>query len=137
MTKDKLKKFKRIFEKQRDDIVVKGGGIIREDFLINPDDRFDEIDQAATDIDKEMRMRLCNRETLYLKKVDEALRRIEEGTFGECEECGEDIEFRRLEARPTATLCVACKEEQERKEGLTAAGRQHKSLGQAFSRRTA
>jgi DnaK suppressor protein len=137
MTKDKLKKFKRIFEKQRDEIVVKGGGIIREDFLINPDDRFDEIDQAATDIDKEMRMRLCNRETLYLKKVDEALRRIEEGTFGECEECGEDIEFRRLEARPTATLCVACKEEQERKEGLTAAGRQHKSLGQAFSRRTA
>jgi DnaK suppressor protein len=137
MTKEKLKKFKRIFEKQRDDIAVKGGGIIREDFLINPDDRFDEIDQAATDIDKEMRMRLCNRETLYLKKVDEALRRIEEGTFGECAECGEDIEFRRLEARPTATLCVSCKEEQERKEGLTAAGRQHKSLGQSFSRRTA
>ncbi len=137
MTKDKLKKFKRIFEKQRDEIAVKGGGIIRDDFLVSPDDRFDEIDQAATDIDKEMRMRLCNRETLYLKKVDEALRRIEEGIFGECDECGEDIEFRRLEARPTATLCVSCKEEQERKEGLTAAGRQHKSLGQAFSRRTA
>ncbi len=137
MTKEKLKKFKRIFEKQRDQIAQKGGGIIREDFLINPDDRLDEIDQAATDIDKEMRMRLCNRETLYLKKVEEALRRIEDGSFGECEECGEDIEFRRLEARPTATLCVSCKEEQERKEGLTAAGRQHKSLGQAFSRRTA
>jgi DnaK suppressor protein len=88
-------------------------------------------------MDKEMRMRLCNRETLYLKKVDEALRRIEDGNFGECEECGEDIEFRRLEARPTATHCVSCKEEQERKEGLTAAGRQHKSLGQSFSRRTA
>jgi DnaK suppressor protein len=82
-------------------------------------------------------MRLLNRETLYIKKLDEALRRIEEGTFGECDDCGEDIEIRRLEARPTATLCVSCKEEQERKEILTAVGREHKSLGSAFSRKFA
>ena len=136
MRKETLKRFKKIFENQRKQMLF-NGGIVREDFAVNSDDRFDEIDQAATDRDKEMRMRLCNREALYMKKLEEALRRIEDGTFGECDDCGDDIEIRRLEARPTATLCVKCKEDQERQEVLTAAGRQHKSLGQSFSRRTA
>jgi len=136
MRKDTVKKFKRIFEAQRRSILF-NDRVVREDFSVNSDDRFDEIDQATTDIEQSMRMRLRNREMLYIKKVDEALRRIEDGIFGLCDECGEDIELRRLEARPTATLCVQCKEEQERKEVLTAAGRQHKSLGATFSRKYA
>lgn len=136
MRKDTLKKFKKIFEAQRNGVLF-NNRVVREDFSVNSDDRYDEIDQATTDIEQAMRMRLCNREVLYIKKVDEALRRIEEGTFGLCDECGEDIELRRLEARPTATLCVGCKEEQERKESFTAAGRLHKSLGEAFSRKFA
>jgi DnaK suppressor protein len=136
MRKDTVKRFKKLFEAQRDSLLG-AKRVVRDDFSVNADDRFDEIDQAATDIEQSMRMRLCNRETLYIKKVEEALRRIEEGTFGECDECGEDIELRRLEARPTATLCVGCKEEQERREGMSAAGRIHKSLGEAFSRKFA
>jgi DnaK suppressor protein len=136
MTKERMKKFKKIFEAQRKAILF-NDRIMREDFEVCADDRYDEIDQAQTDIEQSMRMRLRNREMLYIKKVDEALARIEEGTFGECDECGEDIELRRLEARPTATLCVGCKEEQERKEVLTAAGRQHKSMGETFSRKYA
>ena len=136
MTKDKLKKFKKIFESQRKAILFTDK-IMREDFNVSSDDRFDEIDQATSDIEQSMRMRLRNRELLYIKKVDEALKRIEEGLFGECEDCSEDIELKRLEARPTATLCVSCKEEQERREVLTAAGRQHKSMGESFSRRFA
>lgn len=136
MRKDTIKKFKKIFEAQKQSI-ASNGGVIREEFSVNADDRFDEIDQATTDIEQSMRMRLCNREVLYLKKINEALKRIEEGTFGECEECGEDIEVKRLEARPTATLCVACKEDEERREGLTVAGRMHKSLGETFSRKYA
>jgi DnaK suppressor protein len=136
MKKDKLKKFKRIFESQRKSILF-NDRVIREDFSVCADDRYDELDQATTDIEQSMRMRLCNREILYIKKIEEALKRIGDGTFGQCEECGEDIELRRLEARPTATLCVSCKEEQERREVLTAAGRQHKSLGEAFSRKLA
>jgi DnaK suppressor protein len=136
VNKERLKKFKRIFEAQRKSLLF-NDKIIREDFGVNADDRYDEIDQATTDIEQSMRMRLRNRESLYLKKVNEALKRIEEGNFGECDECGEDIEIRRLEARPTATLCVACKEDQEKKEVLTASGREHKSLGQAFSRKFA
>ncbi|MGK5088821.1 TraR/DksA C4-type zinc finger protein [Bdellovibrionota bacterium FG-2] len=136
MNKDKLKKFKKVFENQRNAILF-NDRVVREDFSVCADDRYDELDQATTDIEQSMRMRLRNREVLYIKKVNEALVRIEEGTFGECDECGEDIELRRLEARPTATLCVSCKEESERKEVLTAAGRLHKSLGETFSRRFA
>ena len=136
MKKDSLKKFKKIFEAQRKNILF-NDKIVREDFGVNSDDRYDELDQATTDIEQSMRMRLRNREVLYIKKVDEALERIEEGVFGLCELCEEDIELRRLEARPTATLCIGCKEEQERKEVLTASGRQHKSLGESFSRKFA
>jgi DnaK suppressor protein len=134
MKKETLRKFQRIFESQKDRILC-NSKVVREDFIVSPDDRYDEIDQATTDIEQSMQMRLRNRETLYIKKIDEALKRIEDGIFGECDDCGDDIELRRLEARPTATLCVSCKEEQERREILTAAGREHKSLGATFSRK--
>ena len=128
--------FKKLFEEEKKKIIF-NDRIVREDFTISQDDRMDEVDQASTDMDQSMRMRLCNRELMYLKKVNEALERIEAGTFGECDECGEDIEVKRLLARPTATLCVSCKEEQEVKEMQNASGHVHKSLGQAFSRKYA
>jgi DnaK suppressor protein len=136
MKKEYVKKFKKIFELEKRKILF-NDRVVREDFAVNADDRYDEIDQASSDIEQSMRMRLRNREVLYLKKVEDALARIEDGTFGDCSECGEPIETRRLEARPTATHCVSCKEEQERRESLTSVGRQHKSLGEAFSRRFA
>ncbi|MBI4925122.1 MAG: TraR/DksA family transcriptional regulator [Bdellovibrio sp.] len=134
MRKHLLKKFKKIFEHQRKNILF-NDRVVRDDFMVTMDDRYDEVDQAAIEIEQSMRMRLCNREVLYLKKVEDALKRIEDGTFGECEGCGEFIELRRLEARPTATFCVSCKEDQEKKEVLTAMGRAHKSLGESFSRK--
>jgi len=132
MRKDLLKKFKKLFEEQRRNALF-SNKVIHEDFGVNPDDRPDEVDQAATDIEQSMRMRLCNREVLFIKKIDEALKRIEDGVFGDCDECDDSIGEQRLRARPTATLCVACKEEQERREGLTAVGRLHKSLGETLS----
>lgn len=136
MRKETLKRFKKMFDAEKQKLLF-NDRILRDDFSVNADDRYDELDQATTDVEQSMRMRLCNRETLYLKKVNEALARIEEGTFGDCNECGEQIELKRLQARPTATLCVSCKEEQERKEVHTASGREHKSLGESFSRRYA
>jgi DnaK suppressor protein len=136
MRKDQLKKFKKLFEAQRERTLF-NDKVLREDFSVCSDDRYDEIDQATTDSEQAMRMRLRNREIFLLKKIDEALKRIEGGVFGLCDECGEDIELRRLEARPTANLCVGCKEEQERRENLSASGRMHKSIGEAFSRKFA
>jgi len=110
--------------------------IMREDFHVDDNEKKDDIDQASTDTEQSLRLRLRNREMLYMKKLNEALRRIDSGEFGLCCNCEGDIEIKRLEARPTATLCIGCKEEEERKEVLTADGRRHKSLGVAFSRAT-
>ena len=58
--------------------------------------------------------RLRGREKTFLKKIERALAKMEEGTFGICEECEEPISIKRLEARPETTLCIRCKEDQER-----------------------
>ena len=129
-----LNRFKKVFEGEKKELLY-SHNVIDEDFAVNKDDRLDEADQAATDTEQGMRMRLRNRERLYIKKIEEALRRIESGSFGECSVCEEDIELKRLNARPTATHCVGCKEEQERSETSTAHGRKSKSLGEGFNRR--
>lgn len=131
MKKADLLKFKKLFESQRDGLLY-NDKIIREDFSVQEEEKFDEVDQATTDTEQSMRMRLRNREIFYLKKVNESLLRIEEGDFGECENCGEDIEIKRLMARPTATLCLGCKEDEERREILTAVGRAPKSAGHSM-----
>ncbi len=133
MNKTVVKRFKRVFEDQRRAILY-NDKVVREDFAVNTDDRYDEIDQATSDAEQAMRMRLRSRERLYLRKIEEALSRIEEGVFGECNSCSEDIEIRRLQARPTATLCVSCKEEEEKREILNASGLKHKSLGDSLPR---
>jgi DnaK suppressor protein len=75
-------------------------------------------DQASADIDKGFMLRLKGRERLLLKKIDEAIDKIENGTYGTCENCGETISTKRLEARPVTTLCIECKTEQEAEEKL-------------------
>lgn len=133
LSKSDIKRFKKMFQDQVNGLLY-NDKILRDDFAVNDDDRPDEVDQASTDVEQSMRMRLRNRERLYLFKIEEALRRIEDGVFGLCDTCEEPIERRRLEARPTATLCVACKEDQERMEGSTSDGLRHKSLGSQVTR---
>ncbi len=133
MKKEVLKRFKKLFVEQKQSVLY-NDRVIREDFKVNHDDRMDDVDQACADAEQSLRMRLRNREMLLIKKIDEALKRIDEGTFGVCTACENDIEIKRLEARPTATLCIACKEDEEKREVLTADGRKPKSLGVGFSR---
>jgi len=75
-------------------------------------------DQASAEIDKNFMLRLRGRERQLLKKIDEALDKIESGTYGICEACGEEINIKRLEARPVTTMCIECKTEQEEEEKL-------------------
>jgi DnaK suppressor protein len=128
MNREVVMKFKSLFEQQRRDILA-AHGLSNAEFHIMQDDLADETDLTMSELETSMRMRLRNRETLFLKKIDEALDRISLGTFGVCDECGEGIESKRLEARPTATLCVACKEEEERRESVHIDGHKVKSLG--------
>jgi len=76
----------------------------------------DPTDQAAAELDNNFMLRLRGREQKLLKKIDEAIARIDEGTYGICESCGGQIGLKRLEARPVTTLCIECKTEQEENE---------------------
>jgi DnaK suppressor protein len=103
------------------------------DLNTSPDDRPDEADLAQSDVSLSMHTRLGNRENLYLKKVLQALERISDGNYGECVSCSEPIGFARLSVRPTAELCISCKEEEEKKENLSVHGSRHKSVGRGMS----
>lgn len=73
----------------------------------------DESDVATNETQSAFDSRLQDRASAHLKKIDKALRRIERQEYDECESCGDLIPARRLQARPEATLCIECKEEQE------------------------
>ncbi len=75
-------------------------------------------DQATAETDRNFMLRLRGREQRLLKKIEAALDRIESGTFGICEDCGEEIDIKRLEARPVTTMCINCKTLQEEEEKL-------------------
>lgn len=125
---DELVKFKTLFEGEKRKFIYTQS-IMNEEFHFNKEDLFDTTDITSSELDRSMRMRLRNREVLYLKKIEEALRRISTGNFGECEECGDAIGLKRLLARPTAIFCVKCKEEQEVREQQHIDGHKVKSMG--------
>ncbi len=74
-------------------------------------------DQATAEMDRNFMLRLRGRERKLLKKIDEAIERIDQKVFGICDRCGDAIDIRRLEARPVTTMCIDCKilEEEEEK----------------------
>jgi len=76
----------------------------------------DSGDVASQEVTQSFKIRLREREEKLLKKIDLALARVDEGTFGICDDCGESIEVKRLMARPVTTLCIACKSLQEEEE---------------------
>jgi DnaK suppressor protein len=78
----------------------------------------DPTDRATLESERNFTLRIRDRERRLISKVKEALDRLDQGTFGICEECGEDISDKRLKARPVTTLCIKCKKEQENEENL-------------------
>ena len=82
----------------------------------------DPTDRASLESERNLTLRIRDRERKLRKKINEALARIEDGTFGICEDCEEQIGFKRLEARPVTTLCINCKSEQEQDEEKHQAG---------------
>ncbi len=116
MNQKDLKRFKKMLEDSKTALLASAKKTLLEESNFDTDDLPDEIDLASSDYAQSMVFRLRDREKFLLKKSDKALARIEDGTFGVCERCEEDINMKRLEARPVTTLCIRCKEEQEKKE---------------------
>jgi DnaK suppressor protein len=76
----------------------------------------DLVDRASTETDRALELRTRDRQRKLIAKIDAALHRIEEGSYGFCEETGEPISLRRLDARPIATLSIEAQERHERRE---------------------
>ena len=116
MNKAQLKKFRALLEEKRDELVRKAKQTLDEDMALDVNDLPDEMDLASSEYLQSFTFRLRGREKVFLDKINRAILKIEDGSFGVCEECGEDISTKRLEARPETNLCIRCKEDQERLE---------------------
>lgn len=116
MKKSELERFRSILEDKRLTIVKNAQASLEEDMQFDTNEMPDEIDLASTEYIQSFALRLRGRERFFLDKIDAALKKIDAGEFGTCEDCGEAIGIKRLEARPETTLCIRCKEDQERHE---------------------
>lgn len=116
MNKAQLKKFKVLLEARRDEILKKAQQTLSDDMALDANDLPDEMDLASSEYLQSFTFRLRGREKSFLDKIDKALAKIEDGSFGKCEECEEEVSLKRLEARPETSLCIRCKEDQERLE---------------------
>ena len=88
-----------------------------------PDDNStsaDVVDQASSYTEKNVEMKTINRQIKLISKIDLAIKKIKDGTYGYCEETGEPIGIKRLIARPVATLCIAAQEKHEKEEKIYA-----------------
>jgi DnaK suppressor protein len=112
--RSKYPDIQRALERQRADLLEEVGDVLIQHKT--PEALPDVSDQASAEEDQRFSMRIMEREQKLLKKVDEALDRMKNQTYGICEECGEDIPYKRLKARPVTTFCIECKTLQEQKE---------------------
>ncbi len=129
LSKKQLSTLKDQIQAERERILNGFDNINEEKYHLNNDDRFDEVDQATSDYTRSQMLRFRNRDLFYLKKLNKALEKFASDEYGICEECDANIKFERLAARPTAELCISCKDEAEREEQSSIVGRQSKSMG--------
>lgn len=116
MRKRDLDRFKKLLQERRKAIVDAAETMRDSGISFEQADLPDEIDLASTETDQSINLRLHDRELTLLRKIDRTIKKIDDGVFGICEHCGEEIGVKRLEARPVAEVCIRCKEEMEKVE---------------------
>jgi len=114
--KKKIDHFKELLLKHRQQIMNVGLLNKSDDLHVDEDDLADETDLASSLIQQQLNCAIRDREYAKLRRIDAALERIEEGTYGHCEDCDEEIGLKRLENQPWAELCITHAEEREREE---------------------
>ncbi len=107
-----LEYFRGILSQRMDDLLKKEDEAVSL-LLESTLDSSEFIDQATHETERSLRLRMQDREKKLIRKIEQALLRIDEGTFGICELCGGDIAIKRLKARPVTTYCIACKNRME------------------------
>jgi DnaK suppressor protein len=115
MRQRELTMFRKLLNEQRQELISEAAhtlGDMGEDRETFPD----PTDRAALEGTRNLTLRIRDRERKLISKIDEALERIEDGSYGKCEECGDEIGVDRMRARPVTTLCIQCKAAQEEAE---------------------
>jgi len=123
MERERLESFRELLNERLKAILEEAEKTVKG--MTNDRDSFpDPTDRANLETDRNFLLRIRDRERKLIGKIKEALARIDDGSFGICEECGEDISEERLKARPMTTLCIDCKtkaeEEEKQKEKVSA-----------------
>ncbi len=116
MRKNDQKKFLKHLNEAKQRLIDNAKRAMSGDIHLDPDDFADEIDSASSESGLAFIGRLRERERQLIQKIDLSIRKIENGTYGTCKMCEEDIGMERLKARPVADLCIDCKSQQERLE---------------------
>jgi len=111
-----LDSFRRLLEGRKREILSEADRAVGHMNSKAPDGFPDPTDRASLESDRALILRMRDRERKLLTKIDEAFKRLATGTYGRCEECGDDIALERLKARPVTTLCIVCKSDQEARE---------------------
>jgi len=115
LTCEQIKELKNRLLKRKEEILAdiqKRLEVVNNNFI----DSGDVADLSVEEIEKQFAIRIADREAKLLKKIEEALKKIEEGTYGICESCGKPIGYERLKLRPVASLCIECKKKEEKME---------------------
>lgn len=115
MDKAQLEHFRKILQQKLNELLGEADKTIDE--MTDMDETFpDPTDRASVESDRNFELRIRDRERKLIKKIQKAMEKIDNGTYGICEKCGEEISLGRLEARPVTTLCIECKSKEEREE---------------------
>jgi DnaK suppressor protein len=118
MEQKDLDYFENLLTQWLDELLGKAGNTVVG--LISSEDHLaDPLDRAAFDSERSYTLRIRDRESVLIKKINASLNDIEDGVYGICDECGTEISIKRLKARPVARRCIQCKTKQEQRERLT------------------
>jgi DnaK suppressor protein len=118
MKKKEINYLKKILMQQLMDLLRRSDCSL--DGLEEGDDNLsDLLDRASRVSEREFSHHLCSRDKLHMRRIEQSLQDIEEGVYGLCEECEENISFERLKVRPIARFCIKCKTQLEKMEKLT------------------
>jgi DnaK suppressor protein len=115
MDKEKLEQFRLQLLAKKEEILNEAGKTLSE-MTDQTSNVPDPNDRATIESGRSFELRIRDRERKLVSKIEEAIARIEEGSYGICEDCGEEIGIKRLEARPVTMLCIDCKTVQETRE---------------------
>jgi DnaK suppressor protein len=120
MKKRELNKIKKILTDQLSELLGRADCSL-DGVSASNDNVSDVLDRAAQIAERNFSHHLCSREKLMIRKIERSLQDIENGEYGRCENCDEEIAVKRLMARPTARYCINCKTQMETMERLTGA----------------